>query len=91
MLMARKDRGEAANHGIADVRVFLEQVLPENHQSSSPFLEQNVDKYELEMVERTHPAVLRSRQACMDAHDYSRINNQSPLIARRVIVAADKV
>lgn len=81
------DRGEAANHGVADVRVFLEQFLPENHQGSSPpSLKERVDIYELEMIERTHPAVLRSRKACMHAHDYPSVTLDSPLIARRVII-----
>ncbi|KFX98096.1 hypothetical protein O988_04534 [Pseudogymnoascus sp. VKM F-3808] len=54
-------RGEAANHGVADVRVFLGQFLPENHQGpSAPSLKEKVDAYELEMIERTRPAVLRS-------------------------------
>ncbi|KAL3421350.1 FAD binding domain-containing protein [Phlyctema vagabunda] len=80
-------RGEAANHGIADIRVLLEQILPENQTSDKPFiLRDQVDKYESEMIERTNPAVLRSRQACLDAHNYPAVTNQSPLIARRVIV-----
>jgi hypothetical protein len=86
-----KDRGEAANHGVADVRVFLEQLLPENHQGSSPpSLKEKVDAYELEMIERTRPAVLRSRKACMHAHDYASVTEESPLIARRAIVVEDE-
>ncbi|KFY26149.1 hypothetical protein V493_04244 [Pseudogymnoascus sp. VKM F-4281 (FW-2241)] len=80
-------RGEAANHGVADVRVFLEQFLPENHHGASPpSLKEKVDTYELEMIERTRPAVLRSRKACMHAHDYKSVTSESPLIARRAIV-----
>jgi hypothetical protein len=85
------DRGEAANHGVADVRVFLEQFLPENYQGSSlPSLKDRVDAYELEMIERTRPAVLRSRKACMHAHDYPSVTVDSPLIARRAIVVDDE-
>lgn len=86
-----KDRGEAANHGVADVRVFLEQFLPENQQGPSPpSLKEKVDAYELEMIERTRPAVLRSRKACMHAHDYRSITTESPLIAKRAIVEDDE-
>lgn len=69
------------------MRVFLEQFLPENHHGASPpSLKEKVDTYELEMIERTRPAVLRSRKACMHAHDYKSVTSESPLIARRAIV-----
>lgn len=73
------------------MRVFLEQFLPENHQGPSPpSLKEKVDAYELEMIERTRPAVLRSRKACMHAHDYKSVTSESPLIARRAIVVEDE-
>ncbi|RDW77709.1 hypothetical protein BP6252_05762 [Coleophoma cylindrospora] len=79
-------RGEAANHGIADVRVFLEQFVPGEGEA----LKSKIDAYEVEMIERTRPAVLRSRKACLHAHDYASVTDQSPLIARRAIVADDE-
>lgn len=86
------DRGETANHGIADIRVFLEQFLPENHSSYSPLsLEEKIAAYELEMIERTRPAVLRSRQACLLAHDYASVASESPLIAKRAMVVVDEL
>lgn len=39
------------------------------------------------MVARTRPAVLTSRRACLDAHDYKRINESSPLVSRRAAAA----
>ena len=49
-------------------------------------LEGLMASYERDMVSRTHPAVLASRQACIDAHDYERINETSPLLSKRAIV-----
>lgn len=46
-------------------------------------LREACDAYEEEMIERCRPAVLRSRKACYDAHDYAKINETSPLVARR--------
>lgn len=49
-------------------------------------LKQAVDGYEVEMRERTAPAVLLSRQACLDAHDWERIKEgNSPLLATRLM------
>lgn len=45
--------------------------------------------YEMEMIERTASAVLTSRRACLDAHDYARIREQSPLVSRRVKITSE--
>ena len=42
-----------------------------------------LDDYETGVVKRSRPAVLAARRACLDAHDWSRINPQSPLLTRR--------
>ena len=39
--------------------------------------------YEVEMQERGHAAVLRSRRAAFDGHDWSAIQDSSPLIGVR--------
>jgi hypothetical protein len=44
-----------------------------------------IDAYEAEMCVRGRPAVLASRRACLDAHEQGRINEKSPLMARRAI------
>jgi hypothetical protein len=44
-----------------------------------------IDAYEAEMCARGRPAVLASRRACLDAHEQGRINEKSPLMARRAI------
>lgn len=90
------DRGEAANHGITDVSVLLSKILPVLAPSTAKQVNGTaaaaaptsmaaaIDAYEEEMIERTGPAVLTSRRACLDAHEYGRINDQSPLVSKRV-------
>lgn len=86
-------RGEAGNHGILDVANLLAQILPVfghlsdtniNRSGTAPrTLKEACDAFEEEMIERCRPAVLRSRKACYDAHDYANIDEKSPLVARR--------
>ncbi len=42
-----------------------------------------IEKYETEMRDRTSWAVLMSRQACLDAHDFKNLNKESAILARR--------
>ena len=96
--MVLQDRGEGANHGITDIATLLEKMLPLLQSRSVPTffdvsspqtLQDAIDAYEKEMIQRTGPAVLLSRQACLDAHDYEKITDQSPLISRRVMVTTE--
>ena len=98
MLMVLQDRGEGANHGITDIALFLEKILSPLHNSSlSTFfdgsspqtIQDAIDAYEKEMIQRAGPAVLTSRRACLDAHDYEKITDQSPLVSRRVMVTKE--
>lgn len=75
-------RGEAANHGLADVDLLVSQLLSLN-ETESPAAA--LKTYTTGMVERAATAVLKSRQACLDAHSYERINDDSPLIQKRAI------
>ena len=87
-LIAAAVRGEAANHGIMDVAILLDKILPALSSSDdSDALVEAVREYTEEMITRTRPAVLNSRQACLDAHEYKAINDDSPLIKRRIAVA----
>ncbi|OBT80687.1 hypothetical protein VF21_00411 [Pseudogymnoascus sp. 05NY08] len=75
-------RGEAANHGIADVASLVREMFAEaDANAPSP-----IDRYAAEMIPRARVAVLNSRRACLDAHDNKKICETSPLVARRVIV-----
>ena len=83
-------RGEGANHSIADVANLMQQLLPVFQNPQGPGSLQNaINEYEEEMIRRTAPAVLTSRRACLDAHDYKCINDQSPLISRRVMITQE--
>jgi hypothetical protein len=83
-------RGAGANHAIVDVDILLQQLKPLLHKQVNLLDEEvksAVKHYEAEMVERTELEVLASRQACVDAHDWTRLNDQSPLVRRRIMRA----
>ncbi|KAL8814985.1 MAG: hypothetical protein Q9223_005837 [Gallowayella weberi] len=90
-------RGEAYNHGVTDISVLLSNILsaippsstPPSTQTTIPTMKQAIDAYETEMIQRTAPAVLTSRRACLDAHDYKSITDQSPLVSRRVMITQE--
>ncbi|KAL8663301.1 MAG: hypothetical protein Q9202_003937, partial [Teloschistes flavicans] len=91
-------RGEAYNHGVADIAGLLAHILAVYSPSASTFpaetgrpsLQQAIGAYEAEMIKRTGPAVLTSRRACLDAHEYRRISDQSPLVSRRVMITQEE-
>lgn len=83
--LGQTDRGEGANHAIVDVLDFVELVLPHLTGDRDGNIRSSLDRYEDRVVARTRPAVLASRQACLDAHDWRRINAQSPLLSRRTM------
>jgi 2-polyprenyl-6-methoxyphenol hydroxylase-like FAD-dependent oxidoreductase len=81
-------RGEGANHSIIDVSKLLEQIKPLYQHTETiegGLFEAARKAYEGEMTERTEVAVLASRRACMDAHEYARIDGTSPLVKRRMM------
>lgn len=88
-----EDRGEAANHGFMDVKVLLDNLLPfvdESGVNTQGGLVAAMDSYEVEVRKRCRPAVLASRQACLDANEYRRIDERSPLVVRRVMSFEDE-
>jgi hypothetical protein len=68
---------------------FVAAQQPDGHDTttttdpSNNTLRTALDRYEAKAVARTRPAVLASRQACLDAHRWSRITDASPLLTRR--------
>ncbi|KAH0565379.1 hypothetical protein GP486_001228 [Trichoglossum hirsutum] len=82
-------RGEAANHGITDVSVFLTHLLPALTPSPGMEIQSKfkiaIEAYEAEMHRRAPTAVLLSRRACLDAHDGRKIDANSPLVAKRAV------
>jgi hypothetical protein len=78
------DRGEGANHATVDVLDLVEMVIP-HLASDSASLQTAVKSYHNVVASRARPGVLASRQACMDAHDWSCIGKDSPLLSRRAM------
>ena len=76
-------RGEAANHGLLDAHRLCRALDMVYNQGKS--LKVAVDRYETELRERTSTAVLLSRQACLDAHDFAGLNENSAVLKRRAI------
>lgn len=76
-------RGEAANHGMLDA-LRLYQALRGVYKEGK-HLDQSVRDYEVELRERTAPAVLLSRQACLDAYHWDVLDENSALLRRRTI------
>ena len=76
-------RGEAFNHGLRDVEVLIRRIEEGMAGDGMGRIKKAIKEYEEEICERCRPAVLASRRACLDAHDWSRLNEESPLVARR--------
>lgn len=80
-------RGEGANLSIVDVARLLEKIKSLYADRGESGFEAARAAYEEEMVERTELAVKASRRACLDAHEYARVNEGSPLVRRRLMRA----
>lgn len=80
------DRGEGANHAVLDVADLVDTVVRPHlvgRHSRPADLRAALDRYEAAVVRRARPAVLASRRACLDAHEWARITDESPLLSRR--------
>jgi hypothetical protein len=78
----RSDRGEGANHTIVDILELSDKVLPHLYAPHS-VLRTAIDGFEESLVLRTRSAVLASRKACLDAHDWHGLTADSPLLTKR--------
>ncbi|QPC57779.1 hypothetical protein HYE67_000010 [Fusarium culmorum] len=76
-------RGEAANHGILDAYRLTKAL--ESVYSQGEDCKKAIDEYETELRERTSVAVLLSRQACLDAHDWEGLNANFAVLKKRAI------
>lgn len=76
-------RGEAANHGIADVADLMKEI--DQYLTGSISWAEAVNNYITAVKTRACGAVLLSRQACIDAHDITkiRVDSDSPLLSMR--------
>ncbi|GAB7356228.1 hypothetical protein MBLNU459_g7047t1 [Dothideomycetes sp. NU459] len=75
-------RGEAANHGLLDA-YHLSRALKDIFDGVSQ--KATIDAYESEMRKRTQVAVRLSRQACIDAHNWENLNENSAVLTKRAI------
>ncbi|KAK7958677.1 Aromatic-ring hydroxylase-like protein [Apiospora saccharicola] len=80
-------RGEAANHGILDAYLLVKAITSIHNGE----MEQKdaINAYEAELRRRTQPAVLLSREACLGAHDYDALNENSAVVRRRAVSLTD--
>lgn len=78
-------RGEAANHGMLDAFNLCEALKEVYFKNKSQ--KEAIDQFEQEMRTRTSHAVNMSRQACFDAHDWRRLDENSAILTKRAIVA----
>lgn len=76
-------RGEAANHGLLDAYILYHGII--SVYSGAKSRKDIVDEYEAEMIERGKPAVLLSREACIQAHDFYGLNENSAILKKRAL------
>ncbi|KAJ6130946.1 hypothetical protein N7523_001406 [Penicillium sp. IBT 18751x] len=76
-------RGEAANHGLLDAYHLTEALV--RIYSGTASQGSAIDEYEIEMRDRTSRAVRLSRQACYDAHDWTKLDETSAILTKRAI------
>ncbi|KAL4926718.1 uncharacterized protein BDV17DRAFT_293297 [Aspergillus undulatus] len=77
-------RGENANHGVVDVAKLLALLTPSSSKATD--LKEAVSIYEKEMIQRSRPATVKAREACLDANHYSKITSGSPFLSRRTML-----
>ncbi|KAH6679648.1 hypothetical protein B0J14DRAFT_581266 [Halenospora varia] len=77
-------RGEAGNHGIMDAMHLHETLV--SISKGDVAQKEALQKYEDEVRDRTSWAVNMSRNACLDAHDFKKLNKDSALLARRAMI-----
>lgn len=84
------DRGEGFNHAIIDDYNLLPAIKRIYHPSStisvadlSRIREVAIAEYERELKARGKEAVLMSREACLDAHVWDKLNENSAILRKR--------
>ncbi|KAJ5178003.1 uncharacterized protein N7500_000702 [Penicillium coprophilum] len=76
-------RGEGANNAIVDVLDLVKRIdMRQARSLDSEALKSSLAAYENDVFARAELSFLNSRQACLDAHDFSKIEG-SPLVGSR--------
>ncbi|KAA8907560.1 monooxygenase-like protein [Sphaerosporella brunnea] len=81
-------RGEAANHGVADVMALVEGL--KKVRAGQMEMGEMLATYEKDVRDRCKPAVLASRQACLDAHRLENVREGSPLLTRGLVTGKER-
>jgi 2-polyprenyl-6-methoxyphenol hydroxylase-like FAD-dependent oxidoreductase len=71
------DRGEAANHGIYDAAAVVYQLV--QWRNNDKTLQQAMQDYQTEVVNRTNEAVFLSRSSCLECHDIDTLSTSSAI------------
>lgn len=87
-LISLIDRGEGLNHGILDIYALV-SALQRIHEASIAASDQAqvrieaIVEYEKEIRLRGRHAVLLSREACLQAHQWDKLNEDAAVLKRR--------
>ena len=73
------DRGEACNHGMFDASLLLCELIL--WREGKKDLVGAMEDYQVQVVERAHNAVLQSRAACVDSHDFRTLGSDNPILS----------
>ncbi|EED13599.1 FAD binding domain protein [Talaromyces stipitatus ATCC 10500] len=82
-------RGEGGNNATTDAYDFVKRIGPlieeKNQHREVPWekFKQALDEYDRDVLTRGRLCVINARQACLDAHDFSLVTEDSPLVSRR--------
>ncbi|EEA19340.1 hypothetical protein TMatcc_009474 [Talaromyces marneffei ATCC 18224] len=82
-------RGEGGNNAVTDAYDFAKRIGPlieQKNQQQEVLWErfnQALDEYDHDVLTRGQPCVTNARRACLDAHDFSLVTEDSPLVSRR--------
>ncbi|KAL1964907.1 hypothetical protein VTN77DRAFT_6260 [Rasamsonia byssochlamydoides] len=80
-------RGEGANQAVADVNDFALRLAAKLKPGSDVSLQELralIDEYEDDVLKRVQTTVEDSRRACLHAHHLDLVDEESPLVARRL-------
>jgi hypothetical protein len=82
-------RGEGGNSAVTDAYDFANRVGslidPASPDQGAAWekIKPALEAYDQDVFKRGQPCVVNARRACLDAHDFSLVTEDSPLVSRR--------
>lgn len=82
-------RGEGGNSAVTDAYDFARRIGPlieqKNQHQEVPWEKFNraLHEYDQDVLRRGQACVTNARRACLDAHDFALVTEESPLVSRR--------